>query len=318
VFDALVEARTLHFASTAIVTGGVLFQTLVGRPSLGPDSACPSPGAQAYRRQVDGMVWIGLAAAVASGALWLLLLAKDIVGETWPELFSKDDVLVVLTATQFGQVWIARFALAVLLCLALLSGGKDGSGRRGMLTCLIAALLMGSLAWSGHAGGTPGWVGVIHRGSDVLHLVAAAAWWGGLLPLALILRLARASAEPTLACLARTATSRFSALGMLSVGTLLATGVVNSWALVANLRALIETQYGRLLSAKVALFALMVGIAAINRWRLAPMLPDANASRSLQRNALIEFTLGLIIIAIVGALGTLAPAVHEEMHLHAH
>jgi len=168
VFDALVEARTLHFASTAIVTGGVLFQTFVGRPSLGPDSACPSPGAQAYRRQVDGMVWIGLAAAVASGALWLLLLAKDIVGETWPELFSNDDVLVVLTATQFGQVWIARFALAVLLCLALLSGGKNGSGRRGMLTCLIAALLMGSLAWSGHAGGTPGWVGVIHRGSDVL------------------------------------------------------------------------------------------------------------------------------------------------------
>jgi copper resistance protein D len=93
---------------------------------------------------------------------------------------------------------------------------------------------------------------------------------------------------------------------------------VNTWALVGNPRAFVETQYGRLLLAKVALFAMMVGVAAINRLRLGPRLPDANASRSLQRNALIEFALGLIIVAIVGALGTLPPAVHEEMHLHAY
>ena len=315
-FDALVDVRAIHFASTAMVAGSVVFRSFIGQPSLG--RACVLPDARAYRRHVDRMVWIGLIVAFVSGALWLVLLAKDISGQTWPELFSNDDVSVVLTATQFGRVWTARFALALLLCLALLSGGKDASGRRGLLTCSIAALLMGSLAWSGHAGGTPGWVGVIHRGSDVLHLVAAAAWWGGLLPLALILRLARGSAEPTLACVARTAASRFSTLGMASVATLLATGIVNSWALVGNLRALVETQYGLLLFAKVGLFALMVGVAAINRFRLAPMLPDANASRSLQRNALIEFALGLIVIAIVGALGTLAPAVHEEMHLHAH
>jgi copper resistance protein D len=103
-----------------------------------------------------------------------------------------------------------------------------------------------------------------------------------------------------------------------SVGTLLATGVVNTWALVGNVGAFVETPYGQLLLVKVGLFAVMVGVAAINRLRLAPMLPDANASRSLQRKALVEFALGLIIIAIVGALGTLPPAVHEDMHLHSH
>jgi copper resistance protein D len=127
VFDALVEARTLHFASTAIVTGGVLFQTFVGRPSLGPESACPSPDAQAYRRQVEGMVWIGLAAAIASGALWLVLLANDIGEQSWRDLFSNDTALAVLTATQFGQVWIARLLIALFLLFALLFPARHGT-----------------------------------------------------------------------------------------------------------------------------------------------------------------------------------------------
>lgn len=315
-FDALVEARTLHFASTAIVTGGVLFQTLVGRPSLGPESAFPSPDAQAYRRQVDGMVWIGLAATIASGALWLVLLANDIGGQSWRDLFSNDTALVVLTATQFGQVWIARSLIALFLLFALLLRARHRRGEA--LPCFLAVLLMGSLAWSGHAGGTPGSAGVIHRGNDFLHLVAAAAWLGGLLPLVLILRLARGSADPGLAKIAQTATLRFSTLGLVAVATILVTGIVNTWALVGNGRAFIETQYGRLLLVKVALFAVMVGIAAVNRLKLAPMLPDASALRSLERNALIEFALGLIIVVIVGALGTIAPAMHEDMHLHTH
>jgi putative copper resistance protein D len=247
-----------------------------------------------------------------------VLLANDIGQQSWRELFSNDTAWVVLTATQFGQVWVARLLIALLLCIALLLPARQETRQGGWLTCFLAALLMGTLAWSGHAGGTPGWAGVIHRGSDFLHLVAAAAWWGGLLPLALILSTGRRSADLRLAKVAQSATLRFSTLGLVAVVTILVTGVVNTWLLVGDVGALMGTQYGRLLSVKVGLFAMMVGLAAVNRLRLAPRLPDANASRSLQRNALIEFALGLIIIAIVGALGTLSPAVHEEMHLHAH
>jgi len=34
--------------------------------------------------------------------------------------------------------------------------------------------------------------------------------------------------------------------------------------------------------------------------------------RALERNGAIEVALGLVIIAIVGALGTIAPAVHDQ------
>ncbi len=317
-FDALVAVRAIHFASTAMVAGGIMFRAFVGEPSFGREAASLPPGAQAYRRQVNRMVWTSLAVSVASGTLWLMLLAKDIGKQSWQDLFSNDIVLVVLTATQFGHAWMARFAVALLLCLALLFGGTRGAARRGSLTCILASLLMGALAWSGHAGGTPGSAGVIHRGSDFLHLVAAGAWLGGLVPLALILRLARTNADSTLAKVAQTATLRFSRLGSISVGTILATGIVNTWSLVGSMQALITSQYGLLLLVKVGLFVVMVGIAAINRLRLAPMFPHAAAMGSLQRNALIEFILGLIIVVIVGALGMLPPAIHEDMHLHSH
>jgi len=98
--------------------------------------------------------------------------------------------------------------------------------------------------------------------------------------------------------------------------------------------ALIGTDYGRLLLAKVALFLAMVGVAAINRLWLTPRLaltvtsprceaallheqaaneaPAAarTALRALARNSVMEAMLGLAILVIVGALGTTPPGLH--------
>jgi putative copper resistance protein D len=153
--------------------------------------------------------------------------------------------------------------------------------------------------------------GVIHRGSDFPHL-AAAAWWGAL-PLALIRPYAGAPSDRR-----RLRNGNVQIFNARPGGVEPLPPVVNTWALVGDGRAFIETQYGRLLLVKVALFAVMVGIAAVNRLKLGPILPNTHAFRSLGRNALVEFALGLIIVAIVGALGVLPPAVHEGMHLHSH
>jgi putative copper resistance protein D len=103
---------------------------------------------------------------------------------------------------------------------------------------------------------------------------------------------------------------RFSRLGTICVALILATGGINAWYRVGNIRALIETDYGRLLLFKIALFAAMIGAAAVNRWGLTPLLESgfAHALGRLQRNTLVEAGLGLAIIAIVAVLGTMAPA----------
>jgi copper resistance protein D len=96
-----------------------------------------------------------------------------------------------------------------------------------------------------------------------------------------------------------------------------ATGIVNAWILVGSWHALIVTGCGRLLILKVALFAIMLLIAAANRFWLAPRLalasgnePQLMVLRRLARNSMIEIALALMIFAIVGLLGRLHPAIH--------
>ena len=56
----------------------------------------------------------------------------------------------------------------------------------------ISACVLGSLAWAGHGGATPGRPGDLHLTADILHLLAAGAWVGSLVPLALLLSELRA------------------------------------------------------------------------------------------------------------------------------
>jgi putative copper resistance protein D len=214
-------------------------------------------------------------------------------------------------------LWIVRAALALLLFCGFLPGKAGDGGKRPArgLIVVMALCLMGSLAGSGHAAGTPGALGAVHLVADVLHLLAAAAWLGGLLPLSLLFGIALRQTDPSLASALPVATQRFSTLALASVGTLLATGLVNTCMLAGSLPALAETGYGGLLLLKVALFAAIVAIASINRLRLMPELPGADAARRLNRNARVEVTLGLAIIAVVSVLGTLSPAAHMGMQM---
>src|SRR4029077_21231882 len=105
--------------------------------------------------------------------LWLVLLANDIGEQSWRDLFSNDTALVVLTATPLGQGWIARLLIALFLLFALLLRARHGNRRGESLPCFLAVLLMGSLAWSGHAGGTPGSAGRLHSCYSFPHTLAA-------------------------------------------------------------------------------------------------------------------------------------------------
>ncbi len=137
------------------------------------------------------------------------------------------------------------------------------------------------------------------------------------MPLVLMLALARRNPSLRWASLARISAERFSTLGIVSVGTLFATGIVNAWILVGSFDALFATQYGQLLMLKIMVFAIMLAFAGVNRLALTPRLagsPESaariEALRRLTRNSTVEIGLGLAIYAMVAMLGTLHPAIH--------
>jgi hypothetical protein len=164
------------------------------------------------------------------------------------------------------------------------------------------------MARVGHAGAGIGLAGDIHFASDAVHVLAAAAWLGALPALAVLIAWARRHRKPQLAV---RAAQQFSWLGVVCVAALLASGIVNSWNLLSGPRDLVATGSGRLVMVKVVLFAAMVGIAAVNKFRLTPRLP--RAAGALQRNTLIETGLGLAVLLAVGALGTIPPTAHVHL-----
>jgi copper resistance protein D len=319
----MIAVRAVHFAATLLYSGTVLFAAcIVGPASRG---ALAASALNAWRRQLTRLAWSSLAIAVGSGAAWLLLLAAEIGGRPLSNVLSGDIAWRVLTSTRFGLDWSARFIMALLLAAGMVARARSRDVVPRALNAILVVLalsFLGSLAWSGHASGTPGAVGEVHIVADVAHLIAAGIWVGSLLPLVLLFAAARRTTDPAVASFARETTLRFSAFGVIAVGTVLATGLVNACVMVGSLPALVSTDYGRLLMLKMGLFATMVFIAAFNRLHLTPRLLStrnaADAQRLLQRNSLIEAALALTILIIVGALGTLPPAVHALPASHMH
>lgn len=303
---ALVAVRALHFASAIVLFGQFVF----------------AYGVSPERRLARGgraIAAAGLAVAIVTALAWLALEAASMSGTPIAAAMREGVWRVVLERTLFGQVWLLRGALALLLVLALLAMGAATHATRNVaqaLAAAFAALYLASLACTGHAAANAGADRVMHVGADGLHLLAAGGWLGALLPLAMLLREASANAARLDA--ASRATGRFSLLGMACVGTLALTGLVNACYAMRQVSALFTSDYGRTLLAKLALFAAIVVLAAVNRTRLTPRLAASDsrnaraAVRSLARNAVVEAALGFAIVAIVGLLGITMPPMHAH------
>jgi putative copper resistance protein D len=228
---------------------------------------------------------------------------------------DADALFTVLRETSFGQVWVGRLVLGVVLLTLLMR--RSNEPHPDWMIVLPAALLLVSLALVGHTQTNDGALWIVHISADGAHLLAAGAWLGGLLALGYVLMLARRfpSAEHNAQAIA--ALVRFSGMGYAAVAILIGSGLVNAWMLVGSPGRLATTPYGQLLMVKFCLFAGMLALATQNRFRLVPTLQRAKerylsaetSLRMLRRNVIGEQMLGLAIVLIVGWLGTLQPAI---------
>ena len=248
---------------------------------------------------------MSLLVALVSGTGWLVIVGSQMSGMPLISVLQGGVLGIVLTQTHFGIDWVIRAALIVVLAVCLAVQARTRKRAAGWAGLLAAAAFIASLAWAGHGAATEDVpFDAIHAPADILHLLAAGAWLGGLFPLVILLAQAGRDKSPQPVSVARAATLRFSVLGLTSVGTLIVTGVVNTWFLVGSVPALLGTLYGQLLLVKIALFATMIAVASVNQRRLLPCLADIGsdlclpAIRQVRRNASIEACLGVFVLAV--------------------
>ena len=297
--DPLVLARFLHFAGCVVAVGTAAFAVLAADAG-----AATVPDMERLHRRWRAIVIAAAAVAAVAGIAWLAVVAADILGTSVAEACLHGGLWSVASGTHFGQFASARLALALLLLVPVWAP---------RLRLALAVGLIVLIAPAGHAGAQVGAWGDVHLAVDAAHLAAAGAWLGGLPALAMLLGAAHRGPDELRAFAVRT-TSRYSILGIVCVGVLLATGIVNSWFLLSGPADLTATIYGRVLALKIGLFVAMIVIAAVNRFHLTPQLGEAGAAPALQRNSVIEACLGLGVLFLVAVLGTLEPGAHSHEH----
>ncbi|MFI8188401.1 copper resistance protein CopC [Streptomyces sp. NPDC085946] len=262
--------RYVSYAGFVVLTGGAAF-VLACWPR--------GSGVRAVQRLVVSG-WVALTAAT----LGLLLLRGAYTGSG--EVADVFDLALLgqVLQTKTGAALVSRLLLlaAAALFIAVLFGAYDKreeEEKRDLTFGLavgggvVAAGLAASWAMSEHA--STGLQAALAMPVDIVHLLAVAAWLGGLC--ALLVALYRAPAD---APVGSAAVRRFSRLAFGSVLAVVVTGTYQSWRQLGSWSAFTDTRYGQLLLVKIALVAVLVGVAwTSRRWtgRLADPAPDRSA-----------------------------------------
>lgn len=216
---------------------------------------------------------------------------------------DRASIWAMVSETPMGKAWVVRMGALALVAIMLLRPSAPAA------PASLGAIALGSLAWTGHGAAGEGGAGTVQLAGDLVHLVAAGAWLGALVGLAAMLWAGNNAAAT------HRAVERFAPVGTVIVAAIVGSGLVNGLYLVGwpNLGRLTSTLYGQLLLLKLALFGGMLGLAAINRFRLSPTFGNAqsqdvkSARRALWRSLMVETAAALAILGLVAWLGTLAP-----------
>ena len=265
-------ARGLYYAATMLLFGDLAFSLLI-RAKL--------PIIPPTRNR--WMRWSALALAGAAALAWLTTAVVGMAGT-----FDQQAVTATVILTLFGQLFLVRMLALVALVPVL---------RRGAMPAVLLALTALALpaATSHAAAASPAGFTVLGASLDAVHLATAGFWIGGL---AVLLGLHRRK-EPNILL----ALSLFSEWAMIAVLLLVMTGLINAASILLRDEGKPSLLYLAVLGAKLVLVALMLGLAAMNRFRLMPQGKD----QVIARNAGLELGAGVIAVLLAGVLGQLQP-----------
>ncbi|MGI4978133.1 MAG: CopD family protein, partial [Janthinobacterium lividum] len=296
---ALAAARALSVAGLLSVFGTLLFGVAVApRAFAGMPEAAEAVGLRLAR-----LCRLGLGVQLAGTLAWLVLQSADMAGAAGVGAALRA-VPVVLADTAFGHLVAGQLAGIGVVALAVAGRGGGGAWRR-RAACGLAGVAVALQAGHGHAAAMQTGSGVL-MAAGVVHLLAAGAWLGGLVPLGV----AVAVAPPRGGAMAA---RWFTPLGKLCVVAVAASAAVQAWVLVGSVPGLVGTGYGWMVLVKLALLGVLLGFAVANRYRFAPALlrgEGGGARAVLLRSLWVQAGFGGAVLLAAAVLGSLPPSMH--------
>ena len=299
--------KAVHFAALMALGGGVVFWLAIWRPVY---AAADDAAATRAAKRIRFGVISGAALFALSGLAEAVRAAGEVVDVSVPA-----DVWLFLTASRYGQMGLLKAALAPVFA-ALFVLTQHRVSKIGMAcTGAVGLALVGAVSLTSHAAAR---ADVIPFISDIVHVLAAVVWGGGLLCFAVLpwgmLRGDLVHHTPLIGRLVR----RFSALALGATLAMATTGAVATYLHVYGPEALTITPYGRALLGKLIAFALALGIAGVHLLVISPALtrqarrfaPDSAARNVHHLQVLVQIEAGLILCGMVlaGVLTTYTPA----------
>lgn len=271
--SGLWAARLLLMLGLIFGAGSVAF-TAFARIDLRP----------AARHTVSALVILGLLAA----PVLIGFQGLDALGETFLALKRADVWSAGLWSTAYGRATLLAAAALLLACVA------HHSRLRFRLWFAAVMLIVVGLAFvgAGHASTAP--PRFLMMPAVFLHALSVMIWIGALIPLADVLGRNDGAAGDAL--------RRFSTAIAAVVFVLAVSGIFLATVQVGHVSALWTTPYGLVLLTKLALVALLLSLAAINRYRLTEgaLAGEGGARRYLKRSIAAEAAIALAIIAVLG------------------
>jgi putative copper export protein len=177
--------------------------------------------------------------------------------------------------------------------LAVVAAGTSSARRAATLGLSGGLLVAASFAATGHTSIHP--LRGLLAPLLVLHLWIAAFWFGALWPLYRVTRLEPRMAAAIVDRFSRLATWLVPGLGV--AGLIMATAIVPTWAAL-------RTPYGLLLFGKAFGFAILMGLATLNKFRLGPALAQGShaGSSALRCSLMVEFILITAVLAVTATM----------------
>ena len=282
-----ITLRFVHFAALMVLFGSTICSALLAPASF------KAALSRRLAKQCHAAIWLS-----ALSAVLLQAAQAGLMGNGWADTVNPQ-VWLAVSGTRFGEVWLWQIFLSVVTVAVFLLKPR---ALQSILLILAAAQLI-LLAGVGHAAMREGFAGAIQRLNHAIHLLSAAWWAGGLLPLLICMRMAR---KPRWRQAAIMAMMRFSRYGHLAVAAVIATGVINSLMIIGGTLPL-ASSYVQLLLVKVALVAVMVTIALVNRYVLVPRFASAAAQQRFIQLTWLEVILSVAVLLAVSAFATWEP-----------